>query len=144
LSGEQAFDLYATYGLPLEITRDIAREQNLDVDEQGFRAAMEEHRLASGAGEVFGVMGGEDVDVYRRLLKELQTAGKLDAMARANPTNGGRARNPGPGGEGRPCRERSLAKPEVLRPRPVSGVESGGQVSDTGGATSPMVAGNVS
>ncbi len=27
MPGEQAFDLYATYGLPLEITRDIAREQ---------------------------------------------------------------------------------------------------------------------
>ncbi len=36
LPGEQAFELYATYGLPLEITRDIAREQELDVDEDGF------------------------------------------------------------------------------------------------------------
>jgi hypothetical protein len=34
LPGEAAFDLYATYGLPLEM-RDIAREQNLDVDETG-------------------------------------------------------------------------------------------------------------
>jgi alanyl-tRNA synthetase len=57
MPGEQAFDLYATYGLPLELTRDIARENNLDVDEKGFRDAMEEHRLASGAGEAFGPLG---------------------------------------------------------------------------------------
>ena len=37
LEGYEAFDLYATYGLPLEISRDIAREQGLDVDESGFR-----------------------------------------------------------------------------------------------------------
>jgi alanyl-tRNA synthetase len=77
LDGEQAFDLYATYGLPLEITRDIAREQGLEVDEPGFQRAMEAHRLASGAGEAFGPLGGEDVDVYRDLLSELQMQGKL-------------------------------------------------------------------
>jgi len=49
LPGEQAFDLYATYGLPLEITRDIAREQNLDVDEAGFHMAMDDHRFASSS-----------------------------------------------------------------------------------------------
>ncbi len=37
LDGRKAFDLYATYGLPFEIARDIAREQDLDVDEAGFR-----------------------------------------------------------------------------------------------------------
>lgn len=78
LPGDQAFELYATYGLPLEITRDIARDQGLDVDETGFRQAMEEHRVASGAGETFGEMGGEDVDVYRQLFENLQKDGKLD------------------------------------------------------------------
>ncbi len=42
LDGHKAFDLYATYGLPFEISRDIAREQRLDVDEVGFNAAKEE------------------------------------------------------------------------------------------------------
>jgi alanyl-tRNA synthetase len=37
LDGHRAFDLYATYGLPFEISRDIAREQGLDVDEAGFK-----------------------------------------------------------------------------------------------------------
>ncbi len=77
LTGDQAFDLYATYGLPLEITRDIAREANIQVDEAGFHQAMEAHRLASGAGETFGPLGGEDVDVYRELAKELIASGAL-------------------------------------------------------------------
>jgi len=77
LPGRQAFSLYATYGLPVEITRDIAREQGLDVDEPGFRQAMEEHRLASGAGEAFGPLGGEDVDIYRELMAGLEEQGKL-------------------------------------------------------------------
>jgi len=51
ISGDQAFNLYATYGLPFEITRDIARESNLDVEEEGFRVAMETHRIASSSGD---------------------------------------------------------------------------------------------
>lgn len=78
LPGDQAFELYATYGLPLEITRDIARDQGLEVDEPGFRKAMDEHRLASGAGEAFGELGGEDVDIYRQLFEALLREGKID------------------------------------------------------------------
>jgi alanyl-tRNA synthetase len=70
LSSEAAFDLYATYGLPLEITRDIAREQSLEVDESGFLHAMEDHRLASGAGEAFGPLGDEGVEPDRQLLED--------------------------------------------------------------------------
>lgn len=77
LQGKKAFDLYATFGLPLEITRDIAREQDIQVDEQGFHAAMEEHRLASGAGEVFGVFGEEDIEFYNELLTTLMNNGEL-------------------------------------------------------------------
>ncbi len=79
LPGEQAFDLYATYGLPVEITRDIARERGLDVDEPGFVEAMEKHRLASGAGDAFGPLGGEDVDIYRGLFKTLVELGQLSS-----------------------------------------------------------------
>ena len=79
LDGGQAFDLYATLGLPFEIARDVAREQGLDVDENGFRQAMDEHRVASGAGKAFGALGGESVDVFRAILKTLVDAGKLPA-----------------------------------------------------------------
>jgi len=77
LPGETAFDLYATYGLPLEITRDIALEQNLEVDVEGFHKAMDEHRLASGVGEAFGALGDEDVEIYREILTSLQSQGAL-------------------------------------------------------------------
>lgn len=80
LDGHKAFDLYATHGLPLELTRDVLQEQGLLVDEEGFVAAMEEHRLASGAGKAFGALGGEDVDVYRAVLEDLQSRGKLDTQ----------------------------------------------------------------
>jgi alanyl-tRNA synthetase len=79
LDGKRAFDLYATHGLPLELTRDIAREMNLEVDEKGFREAMEEHRLASGGGKAFGPLGGEDVDIYRSVFENLVDDGSLTA-----------------------------------------------------------------
>ena len=44
LSGEQAFRLYDTFGFPLDITVDLAREHGLTVDSTGFAQAMEEQR----------------------------------------------------------------------------------------------------
>nr|MCU0529004.1 alanine--tRNA ligase [Cyanobium sp. Prado107] len=41
ISGEQAFELYDTYGFPLELTEEIAEEHGLTVDTAGFEAAME-------------------------------------------------------------------------------------------------------
>jgi alanyl-tRNA synthetase len=77
LSGEQAFELYATHGLPLEITRDILEELGLSVDDIGFKKAMDEHRVASGGGKAMGEMGGRDVAIYSEILKELVKTGKL-------------------------------------------------------------------
>ncbi|MEJ2412323.1 MAG: alanine--tRNA ligase, partial [Anaerolineales bacterium] len=75
LAGEQAADLYTTYGMPLEITRDIARERGLEVDQEGFQEAMEAHRINSGAGQAMGDLGGEEVELYRDLLRKLQDEG---------------------------------------------------------------------
>ncbi|MCX6054520.1 MAG: alanine--tRNA ligase [Chloroflexi bacterium] len=69
LDGKKAFELYATHGLPLELTRDVARETNLDVDESGFITAMEEHKIHSSAGNAFASQGGENIDLYNELLK---------------------------------------------------------------------------
>jgi alanyl-tRNA synthetase len=78
LDGNKAFELYATHGLPLELTRDIMQEQDLDVDMKGFAQAMEDHRVASGAGKAMGSMGGEDVDIFRDVLDEIQDKGLVD------------------------------------------------------------------
>ncbi len=44
IGGEDAFRLYDTYGFPLELTREMAAEEGLTVDEEGFSRAMEEQR----------------------------------------------------------------------------------------------------
>jgi alanyl-tRNA synthetase len=136
LPGDQAFELYATYGLPLEITRDIAREQGLDVDESGFREAMEKHRLASGAGEAFGPLGGEDVEVYREVMNSLSAAGKLPPEGvRYNPYEWLEVEGPllALFKEGSAVEEAQTGdQVEVLLPETGFYVESGGQVSDTG------------
>ncbi len=136
LPGNQAFDLYATYGLPYEITRDIAREKEMDVDETGFRMAMENHRIASGAGETFGEMGGEDVDIYRTILHQLQDQRLLGADGvNYDPYHTYEVEGPVLAlvKDGIPVQQ---VKPgdlvEVILPETCYYVESGGQVSDTG------------
>ncbi|MBR6548284.1 MAG: alanine--tRNA ligase [Clostridia bacterium] len=44
ISGEDAFRLYDTYGFPLDLTKDIAEEQGITVDEQAFTTLMQEQR----------------------------------------------------------------------------------------------------
>lgn len=139
LPGDQAADLYTTYGMPLEITRDIAEEHGLSVDEDGFHQAMEEHRVASGAGDSMGEVGGEEVEIYSALLVDLQGDGKL-----------------GPDGvKQNPYGELELAgvvlalvrdsqpveavtvgeRVSVILPQTPFYIEAGGQVSDTGTIT---------
>ena len=85
LPGEAAFELYATYGLPLEISRDIARESGKQVEEQGFFEAMDLHRLVS-TGEGLKTSGEqEDPDRYRELLESLKKSGKLTDGVRYDP-----------------------------------------------------------
>lgn len=44
ISGETVFKLYDTYGFPADLTADVAREQNLKIDEEGFQQQMEAQR----------------------------------------------------------------------------------------------------
>ncbi len=50
IDGHSAFRLYDTYGFPVEITMEMAREKGLSVDEAGYRAAYAEHQEKSRAG----------------------------------------------------------------------------------------------
>ena len=49
LSGDDAFKLYDTYGFPLDLTREIAEEKGLAIDEEGFTALMQEQRTRARA-----------------------------------------------------------------------------------------------
>jgi len=57
LDGETAFKLYDTYGFPLDLTADVCRERNVEVDEAGFDAAMQRQRETARAAGKFK-MGG--------------------------------------------------------------------------------------
>jgi alanyl-tRNA synthetase len=50
LSGETAFDLFSTYGLPIEVTEEIARENGLTIDHESFEKAQHQHAIDSGKG----------------------------------------------------------------------------------------------
>ena len=136
LDGRRAFDLYATYGLPFEISRDIAREQGLEVDQAGFNAAKDEHSKASGGGKAIGKMGGEDAEFFAGILKDLQKKKKLgEHGVEYDPYTSPRVE-----GEvlalianGESVNSVSFGdQVEVILPKTGFYIESGGQVSDTG------------
>lgn len=79
LDGETAFELYATHGLPLEITKDVLGEYGKQVDEEKFHTAMEAHRIQSGAGKEFGPLGGEDAELFSDLFSCLITEKRISS-----------------------------------------------------------------
>jgi alanyl-tRNA synthetase len=136
LDGAKVFDLYATYGFPFEITRDMAREEGFDVDEAGYIAAKAEHSVASGAGRALGHMGGEDAEFFAGILKDLQakkklgehgieydpyTSPRVEGELLALVVNGELVESASFGDE-----------VEVILPKTGFYIESGGQVDDTG------------
>ncbi len=136
LDGHKAFDLYATYGLPFEISRDIAREEGLDVDEAGFIEAREEHSKASGGGKAMGKIGGEDAEFFADIFRSLQTQGKLNEHG----VDYDPYTSPHVEGEmlalivdGKTAQSASFGdQVEVILPKTGFYIESGGQVDDTG------------
>jgi alanyl-tRNA synthetase len=68
LPGAQAFALHDTYGFPIDLTLEMAREQGLSVDEEGFRRLMDEQRQRAKRDAHERKTGHADVTVYRALL----------------------------------------------------------------------------
>lgn len=58
ISGTDAFKLFSTYGFPLEMTQELARERGIAVDEAAFHAEMEKHQEVSRAGAQQKFAGG--------------------------------------------------------------------------------------
>jgi len=63
IPGETAFKLYDTYGFPLDLTADVARERDLKVDEDGFNVAMDKQREMARAGSNFGGNYGKGLEI---------------------------------------------------------------------------------
>ncbi|MGA2342826.1 MAG: alanine--tRNA ligase [Steroidobacteraceae bacterium] len=84
IPGETVFRLYDTYGFPLDLTADVARERGLTIDQQGFDAAMAAQRGRARAASKFGggvkdtvkLPGKTDFSGYDRLAG----AGRVTAL----------------------------------------------------------------
>ena len=69
IDGESAFKLYDTFGFPYELTKEIAQENGLNIDEAGFKAAMQEQKdRAKAAAEKISVTGDMK---YAKIEKEV-------------------------------------------------------------------------
>ncbi|MEU8611780.1 alanine--tRNA ligase [Actinoplanes sp. NPDC048791] len=69
LSGAQAFQLHDTYGFPIDLTLEIAAEQGLDVDQDGFRRLMADQRSRAKADAAARKTGHADLSAYRTVLE---------------------------------------------------------------------------
>lgn len=63
IPGKTVFTLYDTYGFPVDLTNDIARERGLTLDEAGFEAEMEAQRERARSSSKFGVDYNEGAEV---------------------------------------------------------------------------------
>jgi len=137
IPGDVAFRLYDTQGFPLEMTRDIAREHGMLVDEEGFHKALEEQRRRSRERAQFKKVDQTEAARYKALLDHLVATGKLPAegvrhliyegVLEAKTTVAALL----VGEELREQVEPGQKVRVILRETPFY-VESGGQVSDTG------------
>jgi alanyl-tRNA synthetase len=127
IPGETVFRLYDTYGFPLDLTADVARERGLTIDQAGFDAAMAAQRDRGRAASKFGVDLGESVKLSGKTqfqgYERLEGPGRVSALI----FDGALVDALRPGEEGR----------VVLDNTPFY-AESGGQVGDTGTLETPQ------
>jgi alanyl-tRNA synthetase len=127
LGGDKAFQLHDTYGFPIDLTIEMAREQGLEVDEEGFRRLMQEQRDRAKADAHLRKSGRTDLSAYRALLDAGTTTFTgysevvSESVVRGLLVDGQQV---GAAGEG--------AEVEVVLDRTPFYAESGGQLADQG------------
>ncbi|MEU0797123.1 alanine--tRNA ligase [Amycolatopsis sp. NPDC005961] len=128
LAGDKAFQLHDTYGFPIDLTLEMAAEQGLTVDEDGFRTLMNEQRTRAKADAAARKTGHGDLSEYRKVLEqhgETEFLGYTDLQAEAKVVALLE--------DGQPVRSVSAGrKAELVLDRTPFYAESGGQVADTG------------
>ncbi len=121
IDGETVFKLYDTYGFPVDLTGDIARERNLKLDEAGFAAAMSAQRERARAAGKFGADYSDKLDVSDATAfhgyEQLTETSTITALFRGSDA----VTSLQAGEEGR-----------IVLDRTPFYAESGGQVGDTG------------
>ena len=128
LSGSQAFALHDTYGFPIDLTLEMASEQGLSVDEDGFRALMTEQRTRAKADAKSKKGSHADTTVYRAVL---DAGGPTDWLAYTTLTTESRVLSLIAGGVGVPAISAGEIGEVVLDRTPFY-AESGGQNADAG------------
>ncbi len=120
LAGDVAFDLYETYGFPLEVTQEITAELGIAVDEPGYQAALARAQEVSKAG----AKSGKDVYANLTSFQEiLDRHGPTDFVGREELEAKGAVLAVVPAEDG---------TASVFLDRTPFYAESGGQVGDTG------------
>ncbi|MEG0967822.1 MAG: alanine--tRNA ligase, partial [Pseudomonas sp.] len=119
--GDVVFKLYDTYGFPMDLTADIARERELTIDEEGFEREMEAQRERARSASAFGLDYNTlvKVDVATEFTGYTSTEGESNIVALYK--DGKVVEQLGEGEQG-----------VVILDRTPFYAESGGQVGDTG------------
>lgn len=128
LPGEQAFALHDTYGFPIDLTLEMASEQGLAVDEEGFRILMAEQRSRAKADAKSKKGAHADTTVYRAAL---DANGPTDWLAYTDLTTESRVIALIAGGDSVPVIPAG-SMGEVVLDRTPFYAESGGQHADAG------------
>ncbi|WP_017306121.1 alanine--tRNA ligase [Spirulina subsalsa] len=82
IAGRDAFKLYDTYGFPLELTQEVAEEQGLTVDVEGFNAAMQEQiQQSQAAYETIDLTVQESLDQLAAQIHPTEFLGYTDSQA---------------------------------------------------------------
>jgi alanyl-tRNA synthetase len=129
LTGAQAFQLHDTYGFPIDLTLEIAQEQGLEVDQDGFRRLMGDQRSRAKADAQARKTGHLDLSAYRSVL---DAGGPVEFTGYQEVTRESRVRALiGSGGTSVPAASEGDFVELVLDTTPFY-AEGGGQQSDTG------------
>ncbi|MCA2214667.1 alanine--tRNA ligase [Jidongwangia harbinensis] len=129
LSGAQAFQLHDTYGFPIDLTLEIAAEQGLQVDQDGFRRLMADQRSRAKADAAARKTGHLDLSAYRAVL---DAGGPVEFTGYQEVSRESRVRAVlGSGGASIPAAGEGEFVELILDTTPFY-AEGGGQQADTG------------